>query len=184
MILAYYYLLSSLPLLRKGEQPPITSEYLLSSCSQMLGPKTADWLMQVKLFPEKENPFGKSSAVNKWYIWEKELRNRLAKFRALRLEREYGNGENGNSIADIDRSIEEILSTSNPLEREKLLDALRWRALDGFEFGHDFDFDLLCIYRIKLLLLEKWIGREQRKGLENLDAIVNKLERAGTTASS
>ncbi len=183
MILAYYYLLSSLPLLRKGEQPPITSEHLISACSQMLGAGTAEKLQQIKLFPEEEIPFRKSSAVNRWYQWETELRHRLAKFRALRLEREFEEADYANGMADIDRSIEEILTNANPLEREKLLDSLRWNALDNFEFGHDFDFDILCIYRIKLMLLEKWIGREPRKGFENLDAIIGNLEKAGASVS-
>jgi hypothetical protein len=94
-----------------------------------------------------------------------------------------GREQKGNGASDIDRSIEEVLSVPNPAEREKMLDSLRWKALDDLEFGHNFDFDSLCIYKIKLMLLEKWVGKDQRKGLENLDAILNKIEKPEITVS-
>jgi hypothetical protein len=33
------------------------------------------------------------------------------------------------------------------------------------------------------MLLEKWVGKDQRKGLENLDAILSELENPGITVS-
>jgi len=179
MILAYYYILSSLPMLRKGGPPPITSDYFLYSCAQMISEKTVAQLSSLKLLPEKETALGRSSSAVKWYQWETDMRIRLAKFRAVSLGRE----QKGNGASDIDRSIEEVLSVPNPAEREKMLDSLRWKALDDLEFGHNFDFDSLCIYKIKLMLLEKWVGKDQRKGLENLDAILNKIEKPEITVS-
>jgi hypothetical protein len=175
MILAYYYILSSLPMLRKEGPPPLTSDQFLYSCSQMIPEKTVKRLSSLKLLPEKETGFSRSSAAAKWYQWETEMRIKLAKFRAVNLGREHKHHDNG--FSDIDRRIEEILSVANPAEREKMLDSLRWRALEDIEFGHNFDFDSLCIYKIKLMLLEKWVGKDQRMGLDNLDAIVNKIEK-------
>lgn len=182
MILAYYYILSSLPMLRKEGPPPITSDYFLHSCAEMIPEKTVGRLSSLKLLPEKETGFGHSSSAAKWYKWETDMRTKLAKFRAVSLGREQKIHQ-GNGFSDIDRSIEEILSVPNPAEREKMLDSLRWKALDDLEFGHNFDFDSLCIYRIKLMLLEKWVGKDQRKGLENLDAILNKIEKPEITVS-
>ena len=182
MILAYYYILSSLPMLRKEGPPPITSEYFLHSCSEMIPEKTVKRLSGLKLLPEKEADFGRSSSAAKWYQWETDMRARLAKFRAVSLGREQK--LQGDGLSDIDRRIEEILSVPNPAEREKMLDGLRWKALDDLEFGHNFDFDSLCIYKIKLMLLEKWVGRDQRKGLENLDAILNRIEKPEIAVST
>ncbi len=176
MILAYYYILSSLPMLRKEGPPPISSDFFLYSCAQMVPEKTVKQLSGLKLLPEKENPFGRSSSAVKWYQWETDMRIKLAKFRAVSLGREQKNSQ-GSEFSDIDRSIEEILSVPNPAEREKMLDGLRWKALEDLEFGHNFDFDSLCIYKIKLMLLEKWVGKDQRKGLENLDATLNRIEK-------
>jgi hypothetical protein len=174
MILAYYYILSSLPMLRKEGPPPLTSDYFLHSCSEMIPEKTVKQLSSLKLLPDKETPLGRFSSAVKWYKWETDMRTKLAKFRAVSHGREQKH--QGNDFSDIDRRIEEILSVPNPAERERMLDSLRWKALDDLEFGHNFDFDNLCIYKIKLMLLEKWVGKDQRKGLENLDAIINKIK--------
>jgi hypothetical protein len=181
MILAYYYILSSLPMLRKDGPPPITSDYFLYSCAQMIPEKTVKQLSSLKLLPVKETSFGRSSSAVKWYQWETDMRSRLAKFRAVSLGRELKH--HGNDTSDIDRSIEEIFSVPNPAEREKMLDNLRWKALEDLEFGHNFDFDSLCIYKIKLMLLEKWVGKDQKKGFENLDAILNRMEKPELTVS-
>jgi hypothetical protein len=182
MTLAYYYILSSLPMLRKEGPPPITSDYFLHSCSEMVSAKTVEKLMGLKLIPKKETGMGHSSSAVKWYQWETDMRIRLAKFRAVSLGREQKSSQ-VTGASDIDRSIEEILSVPNPAEREKMLDNLRWKALEDLEFGHNFDFDSLCIYKIKLMLLEKWVGKDQGKGLENLNAILNKIEKPEITVS-
>ena len=163
-------------MLRKEEPPPITSDLFLYSCAQMISEKAVSQLSSLKLLPEKETAFGRSSSAVKWYHWETDMRTKLAKFRAVSLGREQKISQ-GNGFSDIDRSIEEILSVPNPAEREKMLDSLRWKALDDLEFGHNFDFDSLCIYKIKLMLLEKRVGKGRRKGLENLDAILNEIEK-------
>ena len=42
------------------------------------------------------------------------------------------------------------------LEGEKTLDLARWHFLEGLTFGHYFDLDILIVYVLKLLLLERW----------------------------
>ena len=163
-------------MLRKEGPPPITSDIFLHSCAQMIPEKTVNQLSGLKLLPEKKTSLGSSSSAEKWYQWETDMRSKLAKFRAVSLGREQKSSQ-GIEFSDIDRSIEEILSVPNPAEREKMLDGLRWKALEDLEFGHNFDFDSLCIYRIKLMLLEKWVGKDQRKGLENLEATLDKIEK-------
>ncbi len=41
-------------------------------------------------------------------------------------------------------------------EVEKNIDLQRWHFLDELSFGHYFDLDLLIIYAVKLLILERW----------------------------
>lgn len=171
-------------MLKKGALPPLTSEAFLKACSEMLPAKAVSMLSEIDLVPaapEDKKTFGRFSSVHKWYEWETGTRNRLAKFRAVHLNRENRNSETNH--ADIDKYLEEIMSIANPVDREKMLDSLRWKFLDELEFGHNFDFYVLCIYRIKLMLLEKWIGKEQQKGYENLDAIINNLEKSEVSIS-
>ncbi len=181
MTLAYYYILSSMPMLKKGATPPLTSDTFLKACAEMLPEKAVARLSEIRLVPEDENSFGHFSAVHKWYEWETGTRNRLAKFRAVHLKRENRNSDQNH--AELDKYIEEIMSLANPVDREKMLDSLRWKFLDELEFGHNFDFYVLCIYKIKLMLLEKWVGKEQRKGYGNLDAIISNLEKSEVSIS-
>ncbi|OGV59195.1 MAG: hypothetical protein A2X45_10715 [Lentisphaerae bacterium GWF2_50_93] len=164
-----------MPMLKRGELPPLNSETFLGSCAQVLPEKTVARLSEIKLVPGDDKAFGHFSAVHKWYEWETATRTRLAKFRAVHLNREGRNHETNHS--EVDKHIEDIMSVANPVERERMLDTLRWKFLDELEFGQNFNFDALCIYRIRLMLLEKWVGKEQQKGYENLDAIINNLEK-------
>ncbi len=51
-----------------------------------------------------------------------------------------------------------------PVEREKSLDALRWRKIGEIAEFHDFDFDALCVYRLKLMLLIAHSRRDTARG--------------------
>ncbi len=181
MTLSYYYIMCSLPMLKKGEAPLISSEYFFSSCTQVLPGRTVEKLSRIRLVPENEHVFGHFSAVHRWYERETNLRNRLARFRAVALNRESKVAEENHW--EIDKGIEDTLAVPNPLERERMLDALRWKFLDDLEFRHNFNFDALCVYRIKLMILEKWVGKGTQKGLENLEAAVNNLEKSELAVS-
>ena len=65
--------------------------------------------------------------------------------------------------------------TASPLEREKLIDAALWRKLDDLETGHGMDFEYLCIYRMRLQILEKYCGRSEEDGRGNFEAALEKL---------
>ena len=66
----------------------------------------------------------------------------------------------------------------DPLEREKALDRARWAFLDGFEWSHAFNFEALCIYRCKLMILEKWAARRAGNAEDNLDHAASRAERS------
>jgi hypothetical protein len=65
----------------------------------------------------------------------------------------------GELFAEIDFALSSA-ATASPLEREKLIDAALWRKLDELEICHEMDFEHLCIYRMRLQLLEKYKSRE------------------------
>lgn len=180
----YYYLISSLPLLLFGERLPLTVAEFAAACRGQL--TESDWqtLDRLTLIPEPGQSYPADSAAEHWRQWEICLRNRIALRRAphgkdihlwLRDEAAY--------FGAADTGIQEAFALKNPLEREKYLDRLRWRALDDFEAGHHFDFDKLCVYKLKLLLLAKWNERQPAPGAENLAAVLARIDRdlaAGT----
>jgi hypothetical protein len=167
----YYYLLSSLPMLTFGETPPLTDDDFMATCRSMLEATLVEALEAVT--PEPEHIPG-SPAEQAWQVWETHIRNTLAKQRAaalgkdpaawLRAEADVFPGDR--------RRAEAAADNADPLTREKELDRLRWSRLDELAVGHDFDFDALVIYRLRLLILEKWRRRSPETGLEQRDALI------------
>lgn len=169
----YYYLVSSLPMLRNGEAPPMSTAEYLEQCEEWVSEDEFNTLKNLALVPEENS----SGAVKQWYDWEICLRNRLASHlgNSLNLDAEEYTLEEADCYSEIERGLQEAYGQKNPLDRERVLDNLRWSRLEDMESGHLFDINLLCIYKIKLMLCEKWVGREPEHGNENLDAIIEKV---------
>lgn len=101
----------------------------------------------------------RNELIRKWLVFDTALRNELAKARAahkhidlekyLRPQEEY-----------LDSGLTQLAISShrNPsiLEAEKILDKVRWDALEELEAGHYFDLEKLIIYAYKLKLLRRW----------------------------
>ncbi len=174
----YYFILSSLPTLKYGEPPPIKSDDFLSVCATWLDAKKYEVIKNIELVPKQElstkiKPY---SALDQWHKWETCLRNRIVRARKtpfsvdpaffIRPEKDY--------FSEIDAGIQDAFSSSNPLNKEKIIETMRWKRLNELESGHMFDFYSLCIYRLKLLLLEKSELRKVDAGRKNFDEIIDK----------
>ncbi|MCF6176940.1 MAG: DUF2764 family protein [Victivallaceae bacterium] len=179
----FYYLMSSLPMLRLGDSPQINRDQLLASCEDKLSKQDFTILQQLALVPDMESSENSvCSAVTAWYDWETCLRNRLALRRGTsdNSADEYLRHEN-DFFSEIDTVIQEAVALGNPLECERHLDALRWRRLDDIESGNAFTFNALCIYMVKLLLLEKYLPRENETGYRNMDLAIAGINNAQTS---
>ena len=174
----FYYLMSSLPMLRLGDTPQLSSEQLLEVCADKLSNSELTTLKQLTLLPKADDSTD-NSAIKAWNNWETCLRNRLAVRRssADNSADEYLQYEN-DFFSEIDAVIQEAVALANPLECERHLDALRWRRLDDIESGIAFSFSALCVYMIKLKLLEKWLPRDNGTGYENLDLAITSINNA------
>jgi hypothetical protein len=51
------------------------------------------------------------------------------------------------------------------LDAEKVLDEIRWKALDDLATGHYFDLAVLITYAYKLLILERWENVRSADGM-------------------
>ena len=58
--------------------------------------------------------------------------------------------------SDVDFALPGAAAAADPVEREHLVDLIRWRKIDDLEVGHEFDFAALCCYRLRLVSLEKF----------------------------
>lgn len=102
------------------------------------------------------------------------LNYRIAVIRAEKLKRTDSFEEPEEFYSEIDHALAAALSAS-PVEREKLLDAVCWRKLDELEICHEMDFEHLCIYRIRLGILQKYTNRDENTGRSNFEAALEQL---------
>ena len=175
----YYYLISTLPLLRLGEPPPLSLEKFHETCGSWLPARDLTRIKALRLEPPAKGQTVPSAKVQtRWLEWESSLRNGLVKIRAAHLDREPEKSLRPVPVdLEAERGAREAFTITDPLQREKALDQSRWLRLEEFEFMHDFDFQRLCVYKIKLLLCHKWVPRTLEKGKMNLEAALGELQK-------
>ena len=177
----YFYFLSSLPMLRWGEKPPVSHERFITLCKELLGDELASEISSLQLLPDDAQK-GMSPVVAAWHDFETFLRNTTGNIRKNRMRKAntvMTTHETPYLSAIEAKRIEEILSIASPLERENALDSLRWRFLDGLESQQTFGKAKVQIYALRLLLLEKQASRQYETGKAAFDKLMNAgLEKA------
>lgn len=179
--MSYYALISSLPMVLLEGDAGITVERFLSYCAPCVKDEQYKILedLVLDLSPER---FKKSSVPGRYAAWEASLRNAIVKFRSRKMDCDPADYLNAaaEELIDAERAAASAWLVTNPLEREKLLDQARWQKLEELEFGTQFSFDQLCVYKLKLLLQLKWLGRVQEQAAKNLElsaeAVVRSIE--------
>ena len=153
----YYYLTSSLPLLKFQEKPYITVEEFIAEAKKWLIVGDFAILSQVDInnftLDEKDVPI-----VRIYKDFEYSIRNELASFRIAKKK---------NTEYKIRKDLTEIIQEDyNPLEMEVKLLQLRWEFLEQQELSHFFDLDFLIIYYLKLQILKRLFSFDKQKGIE------------------
>jgi hypothetical protein len=170
---SYYYLISALPMLRLGERPVLDSDEFLALAQAHLDEERARQLECVDPVPDG---CGCCDAEDKWRAWETYVRNILLRERGGSTEVVHRWHRHEDDVfPGVRRLVEEALNHDNPLQRERMLDELRWKELDALRVTHEFDFEALVIYRLQLFLAEKWARQDAESGMENLNKLVDKL---------
>ncbi len=174
--MSIYYLVSSLPSFNFGDKPFYSSEGFVRQCSDWISSDKLKDLENLSLLL-KDNYSGKNQFINSWYGLLGALNHASVKTRAAKLDRDTTLALREPNILDsfIEKSVQEAFSSANPMEKEKKLDHLKWSILDSLESGHSFDFEKLCIYKLRLLLCEKWLPRKEPEGKKNLDNALSAL---------
>jgi len=170
----YFYFASSLPMLEKYAEPLMSSEEFVESCGDWLSKHDLALVKGISLIPSEGKNLEHGSAAAMWNEWEISLRNKLARTRAGKLNREVENDllTETDCFPEIDRVVQDVAAAHNPLEAEKVLDDMRWSKLDDLEACHDFDVNKLCAYKLKLMLCEKWLPRQEKLGIEKFNEVI------------
>lgn len=166
-----FYFISTLPMLRWGEKPPLAYEDFLAGCREALGEASGSWLSGISLVPDGAP---QTALAAQWQAKETFMRNVLAELRAGKRRRNAGQWLRATSeMSPGERKrIEDAMGLSSVWEREQALDQLRWQVLDDLGVGHAFDLTVLEIYALRLRLLEKQQSRQPEPGREAFAALV------------
>lgn len=166
---SYYYLLSSLPMLRADGGLPLTYSDFLGMCKSALGDGKYAFLENLTLSS------GKGPLLTEWSKYYAALERELINFRNQRLNRPTQNA--GTRDETLFKEVSAAIGGKNPLEAEKALLALEFKKIDELIGTHYFDDHALTGYALKLKLLERKYVFDQVKGKAELDRILDGLQK-------
>ena len=166
----FTYFAGTLPMQFFGEKSVMSIEAFDSDAGRLLDSSTAELLKKVTLYTEDTAGF--PEAVKKFYDWENALRNTLLDMRK-KVRSDAGDFKRNNPdfYSEIAAGAAQAFNNPDLLEAEKILDKMRWNALDHIGAGHYTDFTALAFYRIKLAINGKYQLRTAENGnaaLENI----------------
>lgn len=177
----YYFLLSSLPMLKMGEVPGITANEFLSYCSEFIHDDKWDLLKSLTLIPSGKTSFSADTLVGKYYHWEIALRNSIVRLRSANLGSSFEQFIRPEADFEVDanRSATAAYSVENPLERERILDRERWTKIEDLEQkAAVFSYEIVCAYYLKLQLVLKWSTRNPEQAGINLEQAAGAVYRS------
>ncbi len=165
----YPYLISSLPSLYFGMKTPFSFEEFTAKCESVISSKDIGIIRGVFMPASAESPAGRNIILDKWRMFETDIKNELVKIRAHRKHIDPGKYLRGDRYVfpEITHMLVSISRNPSIIDSEKLLDQIRWNFLDELALGRYFDLGALIVYALKLLLLEKWekINTANKAGL-------------------
>jgi hypothetical protein len=166
----YYYFAATLPTLQFGGSFPMPSTELLRRGRIHLRPDDCAILEKAKLQsdPDLPPPTG-SNLLDRYYAWERALRNEFVAARAHRLGR---SGEkwirpaekDDDAIRDSRAILHAVADSATPLDVEVALEAARWALIERLRAPTVFDFESIVAYRLQLLILERLAALTAERG--------------------
>ncbi|MHB8055797.1 MAG: DUF2764 family protein [Candidatus Aminicenantales bacterium] len=184
----YYYFAATLPALSFGGSPPMASAEFLRRGRIHLRPDDCGILERAGLRsdPELAGPTG-SDFLDRYYAWERTLRNAFVAFRAHRLGRSGERwirpaGKDEDAVRDSRVLLHAVADSATPLDVEVALEAARWALIDRLKGRTVFDSDSIVAYRLHLLILERLSALTAERGEANFLPIYADLLKAARTS--
>ena len=160
----YVYLVASLPAIELTAAPRISSGALLAASAGIL---RQDHWEDLRAIVEDRVQDVRASVLKPYLDADTQLRDAVARIRAARAGAAYDprahpfDGYDARSVSVAERA----LGLDDPLERELLLDRLRWTLLDELAVSPPFGLQAVLAYGLKLRLAEKWAAMDEPEGL-------------------
>lgn len=169
----YEFFCASLPELRPGTLSPLTVDQFDEAAASELSARRLAQLQNRD--PDAETAEKMPRVYSRYRTFDNYLRDRIARRRADRAGISVNLPDPDEYFQMTDFRLGAVFAAEDPLEREDLIDRIRWDYLDELEEGHFFDFDFLCVYRLRLELLAKLRNRSVEVGRRNFDAAVEEI---------
>lgn len=166
---SYYYLLSSLPLLKADGEMPFSYDTFLGMCRGNV--KQERYQMLETLTVQS----AEGALVSDWAKFYGVLNEELTYQRRARLGKPCQAPVNRDDGAI--RTVTAAMNEKNPLEAEKMLLSLQFEKLDELVNQHYFDDAALVGYALKLKLLERKTVFQRDTGRAELDRIAEGLQK-------
>lgn len=176
---------ASLPELVFGKSAPISLDKFDDMAKEYLNSKQCEVLKALTFPVPEHDPADFVCVCSLWKNvreFERFLRLRIAKIRAERLELSVQVPEPEGFFSEIDYILNSAMSCDDPCERELIIDRVRWEYLDAMTMNHMLDFEGLCIYRLKLQILEAYRGRNSQEGTPRFEEALEMILRVGRNA--
>lgn len=171
-----FYLIASLPALTFLQKPLITQEAFRVLCEAQLGAsdaRAAAWLCQD---PDLDGDAPCHPFVVRWMAREIQLRNAVARARAARRKTDAVGSirpHTGFEVT-IEDAVESAFDQPSPLEREQVLDRLRWTLLDELAGVDPFAVTVVLAHAVKLRIAQRWAALDTEAALARVDKALNK----------
>lgn len=168
----YCFLAASLPELAIGTPAPITLQDFDDAAAMILSEADCRLLASVS---GDEELVEKCRIYREMKAFELYLRDRIARKRAEKNNISFTAPEPDGDYCDADHTVAEAALCTDPLAREELIDKLRWAKLDELNLENKLNFDALCIYRLKLAIVNKYVPFSSGKGAVNFTGVLEKI---------
>ncbi len=167
----YYFFCASLPVLELNAPAPLTVVGFDELAAGELPEEQYAALTAFNGIPRPGDPEEFAAGVyGRMARFEQYLRTQIARRRgAVELP------DPAEYFGAVDYGMTAALAAPDPAAREQVLDRMRWEFLDDLALMHDFDFDALCIYRLRLTIVNKYRGRDREDGRRNFAAAAERI---------
>ncbi len=155
----YVYFAAQLPLLFFDKETSFSTEEFLREGRKWLSDADLQILSAASLNKSQAEMID-PPVMREYKIYEHALRSELQQYRIARNKRQ----EYKPSLFPLS-----VLKEGNPLEVEKKLLRLRWQLIEELAFGHYADIEFLCLYYLRLQILDRLkkfdaeVGKEKFK---------------------
>ena len=161
------YLISSLPMLRAGDAPPLDYAAFLDQCRGAVSDRVYRSLEELTVRSED------GGFVSRWAAFYRVLQGELTYQR--RVKRGESCAAPNERDAAVTQTVTAAVNAKDPLEGERLLLALEFDRLDELVGLHSFDDCALYGYALKLQLLERQRVFRHDEGKAAFDALLGQV---------